>query len=32
MKNEIHIELEGLNEEAIALANAIAGNFKEMAI
>ncbi|MBK9730846.1 MAG: SAM-dependent DNA methyltransferase [Chitinophagaceae bacterium] len=30
--NEIHIELEGLNEEAIALANAIAGNFKEIAI
>lgn len=26
--NEIHIELEGLNEEAIALANAIADNFK----
>jgi len=29
---EIHIELEGLNDEAIALANAISGNFKEMAI
>ena len=26
--NEIHIELEGLNEEAIALANVIAENFK----
>ena len=32
MKTEIHIELEGLNEEAIALANAISGNFKELAI
>lgn len=30
--NEIHIELEGLNEEAIALANAISENFKELAI
>ncbi|MFN8429674.1 MAG: class I SAM-dependent DNA methyltransferase [Spirosomataceae bacterium] len=30
--NEIHIELEGLNEEAIALANAISENFKEMVI
>ncbi len=30
--NEIHIELEGLNEEAIALANAITENFKELAI
>lgn len=30
--NEIHIELEGLNEEAIALANAISENFKEIAI
>jgi type I restriction enzyme M protein len=29
---EIHIELDGLNEEAIALANAIAENFKELAI
>ncbi|MBK8683916.1 MAG: SAM-dependent DNA methyltransferase [Bacteroidetes bacterium] len=29
---EIHIELEGLNEEAMALANAIAENFKEMAL
>ncbi|CAA9890832.1 N-6 DNA methylase [Candidatus Methylobacter favarea] len=30
--NEIHIELEGLNEEAIALANAIAENFKTVLI
>ncbi len=30
--NEIHIELEGLNEEAGALANAISENFKELAI
>lgn len=30
--NEIHIELEGLNEEAVALANAIAENFKGLAI
>lgn len=30
--NEIHIELEGLNEDAIALVNAIAENYKEMAI
>jgi len=30
--NEIHIELEGLNEEANALANAISENFKEIAI
>ena len=29
---EIHIELEGLNEEAIALANAISNNFKEIVI
>jgi type I restriction enzyme M protein len=29
---EIHIELEGLNEEAIALANTIAENFKDLAI
>jgi type I restriction enzyme M protein len=28
--NEIHIELEGLNEEAIALANTISENFKEI--
>lgn len=32
MKTRIHIELKGLNEEAIALANAIADNFKELAI
>lgn len=30
--NEIHIELEGLNEEAITLANAISENYKEKAI
>jgi len=30
--NEIHIELEGLNEEAIDLANTISENFKELAI
>jgi type I restriction enzyme M protein len=30
--NEIHIELEGLNEEAIALAKTIAVNYKELAI
>lgn len=30
--NEIHIELDGLNEEAAALANAIAGNFKELTL
>ncbi|MBP7101991.1 MAG: SAM-dependent DNA methyltransferase, partial [Bacteroidales bacterium] len=30
--NEIHIELEGLNEEAIALANAISENFKTVVI
>ncbi len=29
---EIHIELEGLNEEAIALANAIAENFKTVVV
>ena len=29
---EIHIELQGLNEEAIALANTISENFKELAI
>jgi type I restriction enzyme M protein len=29
---EIHIEVEGLNEEAIALANAITENYKELAI
>ncbi len=30
--NEIHIELDGLNEEAVALANAIAENFKTVVI
>lgn len=30
--NEIHIELDGFNEEAIALANAISENYKELAI
>ncbi|MBL7694846.1 MAG: N-6 DNA methylase [Ferruginibacter sp.] len=30
--NEIHIELEGLNEEAIALAKTISEDFKELAI
>ena len=30
--NEIHIELEGLNEEAIALTKTISENFKELAI
>ena len=30
--NEIHIELEGLNEEAITLANAISENFKGLAL
>ncbi|HNR06945.1 MAG TPA: class I SAM-dependent DNA methyltransferase [Saprospiraceae bacterium] len=30
--NEIHIELEGLNEEAIALSNAIAENFKQIVL
>jgi len=32
MKNKIHIGLEGLNEEAIALANAISENFKDVLI
>ena len=32
MKQEIHIELDGLNEEAVALANAITENFKEMVV
>jgi len=32
MKNEIHIMLEGLNEGAVALANAIFGNFKTVVI
>lgn len=30
--NEIHIELEGLNEEAIALAKTISENYKELAL
>lgn len=30
--NEIHIELEGLNDEAIALAKSISENYKELAI
>lgn len=30
--NEIHIELDGLNEEAITLANTISENYKELAI
>lgn len=30
--NEIHIELEGLNEEAITLRNIISENFKELAL
>ena len=30
--NEIHIELDGLNEEAIALAKTISENFKELAL
>jgi hypothetical protein len=32
MKKEIYIELEGLNEEAIALAKTIAENFKTVVI
>lgn len=32
MKHKMNIELDGLNEEAIALANAISENFKELAI
>jgi len=32
MKSNINIELEGLNEEAIALANAISENFKTVVI
>jgi len=32
MKYEIHIELKGLNEDPITLANAIAENFKKFAI
>ncbi len=30
--NEIHIELDGLNEEAVALVNSISENYKELAI
>jgi type I restriction enzyme M protein len=30
--SEIHIELEGLNEEAMALANAISENYKEISL
>ena len=30
--NEIHLELDGLNEEAIALAKSISENFKELAL
>jgi len=32
MKQVIQIELDGLNEEAIALANTISENFKEIVI
>ena len=32
MKNKIHIKLEGLNEEAVALANTIVENFKTVVI
>lgn len=32
MKQEIHIELDGLKEEAIALTNTIAENFKTVLI
>jgi hypothetical protein len=32
MKKEIHIELEGWNEEAVALAKAIGKNYKTMVI
>ena len=32
MKIETHIELEGLNEEAVALVNAISENYKELVI
>lgn len=32
MKQEIHIELGGLNDEAAALANTISGNFKTVVI
>lgn len=32
MKKKLHIELDGLNEEAIALAKTIAENFKKVVI
>jgi hypothetical protein len=32
MTYKIHIELEGLNEEAIALANAISENYKTLVL
>lgn len=32
MKSKIHIELDGLNEEAIALAKTIAENYKELSL
>lgn len=32
MKHNIHIELEGLNEEAITLAIAISENYKELIV
>lgn len=32
LMNEIHIELDGLNEEAIDLAKVISENFKELSI
>jgi hypothetical protein len=32
MKTRMHFELEGSNEEAIALAKTIAENYKELAI
>jgi len=30
--NEIHIELDGLNEEAVALAKSISENFKDVVL
>jgi len=32
MKNEIHINLEKMNEEVVALANTISENFKQVVI
>jgi hypothetical protein len=32
MNKLMHIELKGLNEEAVALANAVVENFKELTI